>query len=81
MKVGDIVRLKTEHHLCEFIKGDCYITEVVKYKFNHRKTRYHIKTIKSNDINVYKPSMTWVHLEELDLVSDIREEKLKKLGI
>jgi hypothetical protein len=29
MKVGDIVRLKPEHHLKEFIKGDCFITQVV----------------------------------------------------
>jgi hypothetical protein len=73
MTVGDIVRLKEGHHLVEFIKGDCRITQVMKYTFKHRKTRYHIKN--SEDC------MTWVHLEELDLVSDLRSQKLEKLGI
>lgn len=73
MNVGDIVRLKSDHHLTEFIKGDCYITEVRKYNNKHRKTRYHIKN--------NEDCMTWVHLEELDLVSDLRNQKLEKLGI
>lgn len=73
MKAGDIVRLKSDHHLVEFIKGDCYITEVIQYSNKHRKTRYHIKN--SEDC------MTWVNLEELDLVSDLRNQKLEKLGI
>ena len=73
MKVGDIVRLKPEHHLNEFIKGDCLITQVVKYSFKHRKTRYHIKNNEDH--------MTWVHLEELDLVSDLRNQRLESLGI
>lgn len=73
MKVGDIVRLKSDHHLVEFIKGDCYITEVIQYSNQHRKTRYHIKN--------NEDCMTWVHLEELDLVSDLRNQKLEKIGI
>ena len=73
MKVGDIVRLKPEHHLHEFIKGDCYITQVIKYSYRHRKTRYHIKNNEDH--------MTWVHLEDLDLVSDLRNQRLESLGI
>ena len=74
MNVGDIVRLKTGHHLVEFIKGDCVITEVTKYtRYTHRRTRYHIKN--SEDC------MTWAYLEDLDLVSKLREDKLKQLGI
>lgn len=73
MKVGDIVRLKPEHHLNEFIKGDCYITQVIKYSYRHRKTRYHIKNNEDH--------MTWVHLEDLDLVSDLRNQRLESLGI
>jgi hypothetical protein len=73
MKVGDIVRLKPEHHLNEFIKGDCYITQVIKYSYRHRKTRYHIKN--------NEDCMTWVHLEDLDLVSDLRNQRLESLGI
>ena len=73
LQIGDIVRLKSEHHLSEFIKGDCYVTKVVKYTNKHRKTRYHIKN--------KEDCMTWLHLEELDLVSDLRDQKLQKLGI
>ena len=73
MKVGDIVRLKSDHHLVEFIKGDCIITEVRMFNNKHRKTRYHIKN--SNDC------MTWVNIDELDLVSDLRNQKFEKLGI
>lgn len=73
MNVGDIVRLKPEHDLCQFIKGDCLITQVVHYSNKNRKTRYHIKNTED--------CMTWVHIEELDLVSDLRDQKLKNLGI
>lgn len=73
MKAGDIVRLKLEHHMRQFIKGDCLITQVVQYSNKHRKTRYHIKN--------NQDCMTWVHIEELDLVSDIRDQKIKKLGL
>jgi hypothetical protein len=73
MRVGDIVRLKKEHFLNEFIKGECQITQVMKYSYKQRKTRYHIKNNEDH--------MTWVHIEELDLVSDLRNQKLEKLGI
>lgn len=73
MNVGDIVRLKNGHHISQFIKGECKITQVVKYNNRHRKTRYHIKNNEDH--------MTWVHMEELDLVSDLRNQKLEKLGI
>lgn len=66
MKVGDIVRLKPNHYLTEFIKGDCYITHIIR-------NLYHIK----NNENC----MTWAYIEELDLVSDLRNQKLEKLGI
>jgi hypothetical protein len=71
MRKGDIVRLKPDHYLCALIKGNCHITEVIKY--SSRKTRYHITNSEGD--------MTWVHLEELDLVSDLRNQKLEKLGI
>jgi hypothetical protein len=73
MKVGDIVRLKSDHYLTEFIKGECHITEVVKYNNRNRRNRYHIKN--------NEDCMTWVHIEELDLVSDLRNQRLEKLGI
>jgi hypothetical protein len=65
------VRLKPEHSLIEFIKGDCLITQVVKYSNRHRRTRYHIKN--------QEDCMTWVSLDELDLVSKIRNKKLESL--
>ena len=73
MKVGDIVRLKSDHHLTEFIKGDCLITQVAQYSNKNRKTRYHIKN--------GEDCMTWAHIEELDLVSDLRNQKLEILGL
>jgi hypothetical protein len=69
MRKGDIVRLKPDHHLIQFIKGNCHITEVINSTI--RKTRYHIKN--SEDC------MTWVYLEELDLVSDLRNQVLDQL--
>lgn len=73
MKVGDIVRLKPEHHLNQFIKGDCIITQIAQYNNKHRKTRYHIKN--------NQDCMTWVHIEELDLLSDLRDQRLSEIGI
>lgn len=69
MRKGDIVRLKPHHHLSEFIKGDCRITDVVKY--SSIKTRYHIKNSEL--------CMTWVYLDEIDLVSDLRDQVLNQL--
>lgn len=71
MKKGDIVRLKPHHHLRHFIEGDCYITEVVKYNYSNRETRYHIK----NKLDC----MTWVYSDEIDLVSDLRNQLLDQL--
>lgn len=73
MNVGYIVRLKPEHYLNQFIKGDCSITQVVKYSNKHRKTRYHIKN--------NEDCMTWVYLEEIDLISDLRDQRLSMIGI
>jgi hypothetical protein len=72
MKKGDIVRLKPNHHICQFIEGDCRITEVRQYtKRSGRKTRYHI----TNKLD----HMTWVYADELDLVSDLRDQVLNQL--
>jgi hypothetical protein len=72
MKKGDIVRLKPNHHIGQFIEGDCRITEVRQYtKRSGRKTRYHI----TNKLD----HMTWVYADELDLVSDLRDQVLNQL--
>lgn len=71
IKVGDIVRLKPKHHLIPFIGGCCQITQIVLSNNKNLKPKYHIKNSKD--------SMTWVHLDEFDLVSEIRNEKLETL--
>lgn len=72
MRKGDIVRLKPHHHLGQFIEGDCRITDVCQYtKRSGRKTRYHIK----NKLD----HMTWVYADEIDLVSDLRNQLLDQL--
>ena len=76
MKVGDIVRLKKEHYLSEIFDDNCEIVEVRKYQIITNKTpRYHIKTI-SGELK-----WVWANESELDRISEIRNEKLKKIGI
>ncbi len=73
MKIGDIVSLKEFHPLKAFITGNCIIDDKTKlYKGTHR---YHIKTL-SGELK-----MTWVVQSEVDCVSNIRDNKLKELGI
>ena len=79
MKVGDIVRLKSGHSLEEFIKGNCIIDDIIN-SINPSaecmpRHRYHIKTLDGKDC------MTWVHIWEIEMVSDVRQQKLEKLGI
>lgn len=76
MKVGDIVRLKKEHYLSEIFDTNCQIHEVKKFQIRTgKKPRYHIKTI-SGELK-----WVWVDESELDRISEIRNEKLEKIGI
>ncbi len=76
MKVGDVVRLKKEHYLSEIFDTNCEIHEVRKFQIRtNREPRYHIRTI-SGELK-----WVWVDGSELDRVSEIRNDKLKKLGI
>jgi hypothetical protein len=76
MKVGDIVRLKKEHYLSEIFDANCEIHEVKKFQIRtDKKPRYHIKTI-SGELK-----WVWVDESELDRISEIRNEKLEKIGI
>jgi hypothetical protein len=80
MKVGDIVRLKEEHHLSTFLEGPCIVDEVRKFEIRvNRKNRYHIKTLNKNSDGSH--SMTWVEEQEVISISEIRQERLKELGI
>ena len=72
MKVGDIVRLKRGHHLQEFIQGNCIVDD---HNHNSYYVKYHIKTLDG------KNCMTWVYSWEVEMVSDLRQQTLEKLGI
>jgi hypothetical protein len=71
MKKGDIVKIKSEIDLSEIITGSCIVDDIV---IRYKKTRYHIKSLIDD-------KMTWVYEDEVDMVSNIRDQKLKQLGI
>jgi hypothetical protein len=78
IQIGDIVKLKEEHHLSELIPGLCSVDEVRKFSFGKRPNRYHIKTLKDSDGS---HRMTWVEEKEIISISEIRQERLSELGI
>ena len=78
MKIGDIVKFKEEHHLSELIPGLCVVGEVRKFSFGKRPNKYHIKTLNTSDGS---HRMTWVEEKEIISISEIRNSKLKELGI
>jgi hypothetical protein len=73
MKIGDIVKLKVENDISRFIPGNCIIDDISQSK-TRRKVRYHIKSLTED-------KMTWVYEGEVDMVSDLRNQVLEKLGI
>ncbi len=76
MKIGDIVRLKKEHHLSEIFDVNCIVYEKsISQKLTKREPRYHIRTMTG------ELKWTWVYESEVDNISDIRSDNLKKLGI
>ena len=75
MKVGDIVRLKSGHHLQEFIQGNCIVDDIILNFRNPSSGKYHIKTLNGKDC------MTWVYSWDVEMVSDLRQQTLEKLGI
>jgi hypothetical protein len=75
MKVGDIIRLKKEHYLSEIFCDNCIIDDIVGYTFKgEKKTRYHIRDMR-------ELKWTWVSESEVDKISEVRNDKLKELGI
>jgi hypothetical protein len=78
MKIGDIVKLKEEHHLYELVPGLCVVDEVRKFSFGKRPNRYHIKTLNTSDGS---HRMTWIEEKEIISISEIRQERLSELGI
>ena len=74
MKVGDIVKLKKEHYLSEIFDVHCVVFQEVKFiNKTHKRPRYHIRTM-TGEIK-----WVWVHETEVDMISDIRQQKLEKL--
>jgi hypothetical protein len=78
IQIGNIVRLKEEHHLSELIPGLCVVDEVRKFSFGKRPNRYHIKTLNTSDGS---HRMTWIEEKEIISISEIRQERLNELGI
>jgi hypothetical protein len=76
MKIGDIVKIKSDNHLSELLPGNFIVREIRQFnKLSNRKNRYHIISMDG------KNSMTWVHDTEVEMVSNVRDQKLEKIGI
>jgi len=80
MKVGDIVKFKEDHYLAEVIPGPLIVDEVKKFQFRtNKQNRYHIITLNKDSDGSHR--MTWVDKSEIISISEIRNDKLNKLGI
>lgn len=78
MKVGDIVLVNDDCYLKEFFEGPCEIIEMHFFNITNKPTKYSIRTTYLiND----KPNLTHVCETDIKLISDIRNNKLKELGI
>jgi hypothetical protein len=73
MKIGDIVRIKSENDISQLIPGNCIIDDISKPR-TRRKVRYHIKSLTED-------KMTWVYETEVDMINNLRNQALEKLGI
>ncbi len=73
MKIGDIVRIKSENDISGLIPGNRIIDDISKPR-TRRKVRYHIKSLTED-------KMTWVYETEVDMISNLRNQVLEKLGI
>lgn len=76
MNIGDIVKIKSDNHLSELLPVNFIVREIRQFnKLSHKRTRYHIISMDG------KNSMTWVYDTEVEMVSNLRDQKLEKLGI
>lgn len=75
MKVGDIILVNDNCYLKEFFTGSC---EIIEIKVTTRLTRYLIRT--TYHING-KPNLTNLTETEIKTITEIRNNKLKELGI
>ena len=80
MNIGDVVKFKPKNFLSKVFKGLCIIDDLKVFKFRPDKpNRYHIKTLNKDKDGSHR--MVWVDEDEIISISDIRDQKLKKLGI
>lgn len=78
MKVGDIVKFKKDNHMSELMPGLCIVDDVRKFQFSTNKpNKYHIKTLDKDLDGSYR--MTWVNSDEVESISEIREEKITEI--
>jgi hypothetical protein len=75
MIVGDIVLFREDHYLKEFFTGNCEIIEIKSFM---NTTRY---TISTTYLINGKPNITIVTESDIKSVSEIRNDKLKELGL
>jgi hypothetical protein len=75
MKVGDIVLFRDGHYLKEFFTGNC---EIIDMKVFMKATRY---TIRTTYLINGKHNLTTVTESDIKSVNEIRNDKLKELGI
>jgi hypothetical protein len=75
MKIGDRVLLNDNSYLKEFFTGYC---EIIDMKVFMKATRY---TIRTTYLINGKPNITTVTERDIKTVSEIRNDKLKELGI
>lgn len=75
MKVGDIILVNDDCYLKEFFEGPC---EIIEIKVTTKLPRYLIRT--TYLING-KPNLTNLTETEIKTIDEIRNNKLKELGI
>lgn len=85
MKLGDIILLKDDSYLKESLAGPCEIIEIKDVTFRHAPKdsmkyfkRYKIRTTYLIDGQQH---ITIVRENDITPISEIRDKKLKELGI
>jgi hypothetical protein len=77
MKIGDIVEIKSDHHLKEFFPGACVVLEIA-FKERPLRQRMFISTLAEKE---GERNLTWVYDDELLTKSERRDSILKSIGI
>ena len=79
MKIGDIVEIKSDHHLKEFFPGACVVLKLQsKGRPLFFRERIFISTLAEKE---GERNLTWVYEDELLTKSERRDSILKSIGI